>query len=340
MKSRAFSLIELLVVIAIMAILFAMMSLTAGPVLQTWKQLTCSRNLNTIWKAYTVRASDERMNTARQLAVTRWQMDLAPYVEDDGSVFFCPEQPNSGDSESGQQLQPRRLRVYSDPMGSSPSGPPLPPHWMSWDDLDVWTDGQRNSCAWIFSVVPEQSYRIKFEDSWQNNTWNDLVLQFTVQPNGDTEVKYISQATGAYHYWLCDADTNEYLMPTEYPSQWMGHGAAIAINTAISVGRVGGSSSYGMNSLNKGEESLSNNNRVILLMDYQKLLAKGPTDVKKDDWRGKDWLTESGDLRFARHEGQVNVLWSDGAVEFVDPETLDPYLGPDVERYWDPKSCR
>lgn len=333
---QAFTLVELLVVMAVVAMLLALLFPGFSATFRQMNRLRCARNLSMIGQAYGVRASDERLGAVGPFAVGSWQVALIPYVENQGEIFFCPDGPVPDDSGAVQTAAPRRLIVHSDPMGSSPSGPPLPPHWMHWDDIDVWAEGTYGADVLVKRVVPNVSYELWFEDSWRNNTWNDLQLKFTPRPNGQLEVQYVGQATGAYHYWLCDADTKEYLMPTVYPDQWMGHGAAVSIGTKVTVSSASGNTNYGMNALAKGDESSAPGRRVILCLDYLKTIARGATDVYPDDWRGIDWETDEGVLRFARHEKTCNVLFTDGSVDMMDPRDFDPINLSDVAKYWDP----
>jgi len=335
---RGFTLIELLVVIAIIGILVAMLSQGLAATFRTMGQVRCASNLNTLWEAYGVRASQERQGQAGPLRAGSWVPALMPYLEEQASVLVCGEDtvamnPDSEEAKK-KKCHPRNLRVYSDPMGSSPSGPPLPPHWMSWEDVDVSKEGSRGASVLVKNVVPNRSYELWFEDSWRNNTWNDLILRIEPLDDGSLKVTYVGQHTGAYHYWLCDAETNEFLLPTVYPNQWMGHKATVAVGTVEIIDMTGGTgavTSYGMNSLTQGEGSLSRPGRVILLMDYARAVAKGPTDAYPDNWKGKDWESEDGSLLFARHFGMVNVLYSDGSVELAEPRAFDPF---DYQRSW------
>jgi len=264
-------------------------------------------------------------------------------VEDDPTAFFCTQSFMSDATTTSvaalAQTTPRHMRVWSDPMGSHPSNipGPLPPAYMSWDDVDVWTEGSRGACTLVKNVVPNVSYELWFEDSWQNNTWNDLILRFTLREGGDVEVEYIGQHTGAYHYWLRDAETDENLMPDGY----MGCNATLSVGTkclATAKGGAGpGTTSYGMNSLVKGEQLFSHGSRVILCLDYQKAIARGPTDEYPDHWRGVEWETPDQELLFARHDSRANVLFTDGSVESVDPRTFEPFNVTAVIKLWDPE---
>ena len=340
MKSHArgaFTLVELLVVMAVISMLLAILIPSFGLTFRQMNQMRCAKNLSTIGQAYGVRAADERLGTAGALGVGHWQAALLPYVGGRGDVFFCPEGPVP--EEEGGSIEttaPRRLIIYSDPMGSSPSGPPLPPHWMRWDDVDLWAQGTYGADVLVKRVIPNVAYELWFEDSWRNNTWNDLQLKFTPHSNGQLEVEYVGQATGAYHYWLCDADTKEFLLPTEYPDQWMGCNATLSVGSKVVVESASGNTNYGMNSLARGDLSITPGRRVILCLDYVKVVARGATDTYPDDWRGEAWVTDAGLLVFARHDRRTNVLFTDGSVDILDPRDFDPIGVASVAAYWDP----
>jgi len=342
MRTRAtggFTLVELIVVIAIIGLLVALLFPSFGQVTVTVNSLLCQNNLNNIGKAYGLRAADERDGTVSPLAVGGWASALSAYVEK-ADLFFCPVGPTASNTgPGGLGGGPRRLIVYSDPVGSSPiPGQSLPPGWMQWDDVNVWLEGDRGADALVKNVVPGVSYELWFEDSWHNNTWNDLQLRITINPDQSETVTYTGEATGAYHYALCDGDSKAYLMPTDFPTHWMGVGGSgqIGFGATIALDAPTSNTNYGMNSLAAGDRGCVPGHRVILAFDYLKTVARGPTDIRKDDWQLLKYEAADGTILFARHSGFVNVLWSDGSVDSMDPRDFDPMGPPSLAtRYWD-----
>jgi len=208
--------------------------------------------------------------------------------------------------------------------------------------------------------VTEDSYELVFEDSW-NTTWNDLRLRFTEHEDGSLTITYLSENTWGNCYNLVNVVTGETLLAG------MGDGNAHhrwdkkPLGTSITLeaedvdqpeltddespefatGPGGGSGpgvgirgTYGMNSIANLREGIEGH--VVLCLDYKKTVARGPTDSLPDWWHKDGWQTDQGLPVFARHFGKINVLFSDGAVELMDPWTIDPSGPVSVNRWWDP----
>jgi hypothetical protein len=213
----------------------------------------------------------------------------------------------------------------------------------------------------IGSQVPSGTYELWFEDSW-NETWNDLGIRFKEHDDGSLDITYIDERTGGNCYNLVDTSTGETLL------KGMGDGNAalgwprLSLGTSIKMepedeqpavmtdeelaefaeenttgsGISGRATTgrYGMNSRANNREVLPGH--VILVMDYLKTVAYGPTTNMPDNWQKRGWQTKQGEAVFARHFGRVNILFSDGTVELVDPLDINPARFSTVEKIWDP----
>jgi prepilin-type processing-associated H-X9-DG protein len=85
--------------------------------------------------------------------------------------------------------------------------------------------------------------------------------------------------------------------------------------------------SYGMNS--KATEIRDNPGKV-LVMDYSHTVA-----FPDDNW--SDYYPANGHAPvFARHNGRMNVLFTDGAVRLTEPKTIDPFNSTVESTYWLP----
>ncbi|MBM4020408.1 MAG: prepilin-type N-terminal cleavage/methylation domain-containing protein [Planctomycetes bacterium] len=215
-------------------------------------------------------------------------------------------------------------------------------------------------------VVPSGCYELGFEDSW-NTTWDDLYLRFVEKPDGSLEITYIEEHTGGNCYNLVNITTGEQLLvgmgDGNAARGWpkLAYGASVTIkpeeqttetppisddrNPIFSPGggTTGGGAgitagTYGMNSLADKIEGLASH--VVLCLDYKKTVARGPTSPMPDLWTNIGWQTSDGLPVFARHDGRVNVLWSDGSVELVLPSDIDPAGPSAVRRFWDPARGR
>jgi len=209
--------------------------------------------------------------------------------------------------------------------------------------------------------VTDTSYELWFEDSW-NTTWNDLVVRFTEKDTGELELTYLEEHTGGNCYNLVDVTTGECILRGMGDGNTFHHWPRLPLGTTVTLEPEnkqerlvaddenslfspdpGGSTSvtgvatrgtYGMNSLADFRENVPGH--VILCMDYEKTVARGPTDSLPDWWHQAGWQTTEGLPVFARHFGRVNVLFSDGRVELMDPYLIDPSGPVSVNKYWDP----
>ena len=212
--------------------------------------------------------------------------------------------------------------------------------------------------------VTEESYELVFEDSW-NTTWNDLRVRFTEHEDGSLEITYLEEHTGGNCYNLVDVTNGKTLLcgmgdgNSHHGWAKLSYGSSVTIeaedvdqpeltddeNPEFTTGPGGGGSggsgtgaalrgTYGMNSVANFREAIEGH--VILCLDYKKTVARGPTDSLPDWWHKEGWQTDEGLPVFARHFGKINVLFSDGRVELMDPWEIDPSGPVSVNRWWDP----
>jgi prepilin-type N-terminal cleavage/methylation domain-containing protein/prepilin-type processing-associated H-X9-DG protein len=210
--------------------------------------------------------------------------------------------------------------------------------------------------------VTQDSYELVFEDSW-NTTWNDLRMRFTEHEDGSLTITYLEENTGGNCYNLVDISTGETLLCGMGDGNafhgWdkLSYGSSVTLDAEnvdqparpddeigeFTTGPGGSAGSgtgsalrgtYGMNSIANFREGIEGH--VILCLDYKKSVARGPTDALPDWWHKDGWQTEEGIPVFARHGGMVNVLFSDGSVELMDPWTIDPAGPVSVNHWWDP----
>ncbi|MEA3368045.1 MAG: type II secretion system protein [Planctomycetota bacterium] len=210
--------------------------------------------------------------------------------------------------------------------------------------------------------VTEDSYELVFEDSW-NTTWNDLRMRFTEHEDGSLEITYLEEHTGGNCYNLVDVTNGKTLLcgmgdgNAHHGWAKLSYGSSVTIeaedvdqpeltddeNPEFTTGPSGAGGSgtgaalrgtYGMNSIANFREAIEGH--VILCLDYKKTVARGPTDSLPDWWHKEGWQTDEGLPVFARHFGKINVLFSDGRVELMDPWEIDPSGPVSVNRWWDP----
>jgi prepilin-type processing-associated H-X9-DG protein len=67
-------------------------------------------------------------------------------------------------------------------------------------------------------------------------------------------------------------------------------------------------------------------------MDYYKYISH-----YSDNWSAPALdPNRDGIPNFARHRGRINVLLTDGSVQFMDPAELDPLSPKAYDQYWAP----
>jgi len=212
--------------------------------------------------------------------------------------------------------------------------------------------------------VTQDGYDLVFEDSW-NTTWNDLRVRFSEADDGSLTITYLEEHTGGNCYNLVDITTGETLIcgmgdgNAHHGWAKASYGTSVTLEaenvdqpevaddevgefTTGPAGSAGSGSgtgaalrgTYGMNSIANFREGIEGH--VILCLDYKKSVARGPTDSLPDWWHKDGWQTEQGIPVFARHFGKINVLFTDGSVELMDPWDIDPSGPVSVNRWWDP----
>lgn len=207
------------------------------------------------------------------------------------------------------------------------------------------------------TVVPE-GYELWFEDGW-NATWNDLGFRFVKLPDGSLKITMVGEHTGTNWYNLIDVSNNnavimgdigwknrtrgrEVILPPgdkELPpegglgsgSYTGGSGVMDGSATASCAGN------YGMNYIAHRKSGASLANHIILCLDYKKSVAFGPNTplpLVFDNWQAQGWAAAEGKPVFARHDHRINVLFTDGAVELMEPDDIDPRNGSLVVPFW------
>jgi prepilin-type N-terminal cleavage/methylation domain-containing protein/prepilin-type processing-associated H-X9-DG protein len=102
-----------------------------------------------------------------------------------------------------------------------------------------------------------------------------------------------------------------------------------APDTLYSAGGAILSSNYAMNADTK---YVTYRPGKVMLLDYYKYISH-----YTDDWTARALdPNQDGTPNFARHRGRINVLLTDGSVQFMDPVELDPLSPQAYAQYWAP----
>jgi prepilin-type processing-associated H-X9-DG protein len=145
--------------------------------------------------------------------------------------------------------------------------------------------------------------------------FDEFQIRVTHNKDGKTEMKFtVGGGGGGTGGQLRDAEGNDLI-------DRITDGA-----TYVYQGDIYGEANYGLNQWVADQAPAGER---IVALDYYCLVAKDT-----DDWSDPQVLPEGFDVPiFARHFGQVNVLFADGAVRPVDPQAIDP-VDPSVARHF------
>jgi prepilin-type N-terminal cleavage/methylation domain-containing protein/prepilin-type processing-associated H-X9-DG protein len=224
--------------------------------------------------------------------------------------------------------------------------------WFGGDNNNKDTRSQLN-CTYSPGTNPNLYY-LCFEDAVSatgeaggDKDFNDVVMRVLDKRDGTYELS-ASTATAGSHA-LVSKPEGQTLMPlggmspmTPRGSVGLAEEGSSSATSGLSgnmpnfsdpdLGSGGGSSTilssnYAMNADNK---YLNYRPGKVALMDYYRYIFH-----YTDDWGALD-PNRDGKPNFARHGGRINVLFTDGSVQFMDPAELDPANLDACLRYWAP----
>jgi prepilin-type N-terminal cleavage/methylation domain-containing protein/prepilin-type processing-associated H-X9-DG protein len=300
-KRTAFTLVELLVVVSIIGILMALLLPAVQGARGAARKARCANNLYQIGVAYNNRGS--RLRTP--LAANRWVSELRPYLEEQGTMYVCPEADPDDDPVSeavGWILLTRHpggtIRIDCEPG----------PH-----------------CQVQGGSFGSASYDLVFEWHDSGGDWDDCVLRFELLGNGWTQVTCIENDRGPNPTPEVQAQgsfSTEFFAPDGTPVLSVARGVMPGA-TSQYLGS-GASADYGMNNRS---HRMTQDAHKILVVEYEKLVA----DVVGLD-AGDIWIDQVA----PRHFGALNVLYVDGHVESHTPVPINPEVPKIHNRHWRP----
>ena len=348
----AFTLVELLIVIVIIGLLMALLVPSLRGVWQRYNMTRCQTNLSHIYQAFRLRAADEAMDPNKvAYPVANWTSVLLPYMENDSSQLDCPE----GADVEGISTPSRPITELVELSGNSGAyttqlepGPYMLK--LSVTQYNKATGmgllGNDNAANNINTNYPEFNtyvpdgqpniYWLCMEDHGGDQDFKDVMTRVTDNRDGTTTVECISGATGHTNQ-LKDKITGDVIFGTG-SNQW---DFSTARTVVLDVGGLtAAEADYGMNEyavdkvttgklIHRGVGSAGGK---ILVMDYLRLEAK-TTDL----WTDLFFDPAQRDVPlFARHFGQVNILFSDGSVHPERPEDINPFTPTVATKWWEP----
>jgi prepilin-type processing-associated H-X9-DG protein/prepilin-type N-terminal cleavage/methylation domain-containing protein len=339
-----FSLVELLLVVVIVVLLITpLMSAVQGS-READRRAQCANNLHQIGRAYQsfmVRHVDSPV----RLQPARWTATLSPYLENQASIFKCPD-----DKELAKPaVDNTGMYFYASHSQKAPKRPlDGSGKWsFRFDNLDgpflcdtgtpydgkTWRQAIRDSG---YPDEPGKGAHVLVTDDGADESESDMY--FLIDPahkaGGRGHLIYIAACS-----WTCAIRDSDDKTVKGYdkegrakPMEWLGRGAQGDWWKMENAGSV----SYGMN---KSANRFVSDSHKVLVVEYCKSVAD-LAGLSADDRfanayhlsNSPDWTGWGGGR--ARHAGAINVLFADGHVETMKPSAIDPLILSLNREYW------
>jgi prepilin-type N-terminal cleavage/methylation domain-containing protein len=346
-RKRGFTLVELMVVIAVIGLLAAVIVPYFHRVFETEYRVACANHLHKLGQAYQTRAASAIINTGQRTTVlpTAWQLDLLSYVGKSKDVFLCPADPNAEVTDNSGLKE-----IYIEIFTSGRAGDYNSNEWNVYLDEDaasewVWrlseeqfkqleaTPGHGKNYAYggyVPGANPNLYYFVFEDQGWRgggDKDYWDLMLR--IEYTGSAYALTPIPGAAGYAFSLARG---------EEPNKEMLIFDAEVNTKTIEI--PAGFGSYGMNSV-AGKFGAKGR---LLLLDYASGIARGSDEEpsRLDDW----WADpvhfplneDTGRPLFARHFGQVNVLFGNGDVHLMSLKDIDfqDAESDAREKYWNP----
>ena len=312
---RAFTLVELLVVIAIIILLLATLAPSLARTRQQAKAATCTSNQHQVGQAWAAFAAQ---NKGLYVQAPVWTAALVPCLGKK-NVLICTEDasPALGAIDAAAvRVSSGGTFLYDMPLTSDTLT-----RMISQEQFNAWS-------ATGFAGAPPGQYvpgsnpnvfYYCFEDIRPGGgdlDFNDVVLRVEEKEDGVVEISTGFHSAG-------------------YSFQFIGDGAVLTGDLKGNYGKIpikGYRCSYGMN-VQARAAAMNGKTRAILTLDYARTIADCGGTNSTDSWPG--W-TIDGKLIFARHQGGMNVLFTDGGVRRKVRVEVDPDIREIRESLWLP----
>ncbi|MFP4107167.1 MAG: type II secretion system protein [Phycisphaerae bacterium] len=354
---RAFTLVELLIVISILTLLATLLIPSFQSVQDVARTTKCKANLYSLGVAYELRGSDvaQKTRSLYRPAVENpyvWPWLLGSYL-DASDALTCPSDESLEELWDGEDPSDpnfdgfvsapgyewmciansdgQRVSVYVPMTNTHPVIATLP-----WGGTGREVDQTRHR---VYDPKPDQSLvftcaRVKKwltegTDMGENfrvdrGGWSHE-HQFSFVPIDETDTDVTLEAMG----WK--VQHGEKFLYNGIDGQ---HGRHYSKNYEVKHVNKWTPASYGMN--NRAPQ-LGKGDRRVLLIDYEHVVADV---VDAHDHAATDSWTHEMDKVKTRHSGKINVLWSDGSVQSMHPDQIDPGVSANVEQQWRPPHDR
>ena len=317
LRGRAFTLVEVLIVLVVLATLAAIVVPSGLRAAALARRAECAANLRGIGQAYPMFVSDHREDRAA-LSGEAWAEALLPYFKDRTTQYICPEDVEPDWTWPSVTMRTNWLggrdeRVFE-----------IYPYWLDGDHNDfadkpqIWKvnddvyqamgSSRQNMPKYTPGTNPKEYWFI-LEDIGDNDFYDFDLHVKEIRP-GIVEVsgKHWANAHATHHIVGPEGETyhvTDEVGPLRY---------------AVPP------TSYGINSK---AYRVPPGVRKILLLDYEAKVCYALDDAGPlPGWQA---------LKAPRHLGKANVLFADGAVEYMFPVDINPeVINSATEALWAP----
>jgi prepilin-type N-terminal cleavage/methylation domain-containing protein len=353
---RGFTLAELMVVVMIIALIASIILPFLTRSFSVQRKVMCSNNLEKIGQGYQtfMLAPVLKGKVPSPPGINSWPADLAQYIgltaglTAEDSVLKCPEDPKVS-SETGSAMEALK-EVYIEVYRGS-AGDPAAWYW----NVHIVDD----SSQWVWRLSQEQwnevaarsnhgqgfaypgykegadptKWWFTFEDQGpagggDKDYWDEMVR---VEVTDNEVVLYPHSGIAGYNFSLAMGEGKDRVVLI--PDMKLANEKPTKLPGTV------GKSSYGINSVNN---TILRGANKLLIVDYEKTIAKGSTYDKPDSWLSDEDVFPTKTVggkpipAFFRHFDKANVLMGTGAVRSLGYSEIDISSESARKLYWNP----